>query len=204
MFDRFDEDAMRAFVPVALDRPGMGLHDMRKMLKDEPDESARNRVTASTNGYHPAMRASTTGVRTCAALSVMLVLSASGIGAECLQRSPPCEELKSAQLVFYGEVLGVEGPDTGVPQRIRFRISRVIKGVKTGAWSGAFAFGPEDYRFRPGERVVVYASLRADEWSTACTRTRAFAPGDKALLESEIAQLKVCYAIRSCSLDVHD
>ncbi len=36
--------------------------------------------------------------------------------------------------------------------------SRVFKGMKTGPWSGAFAFGPEGYRFRPGQRVVVYRS----------------------------------------------
>jgi hypothetical protein len=143
--------------------------------------------------YHSRMRASRhTIARTCVALALGLLPRTVLLRAECLYPPPPCEELKTAQVVFYGEVLDVVGPDTGVPQKVRFSITRVFKGVKTGPWSGAFAFGPEDYGFRPGQRVVVYAILRGEEWSTACTRTRAFAPGDKALLESAMAQLKVC------------
>jgi hypothetical protein len=138
------------------------------------------------------MPALTTLVRTCAALIVVLLPSVADIGAECLAPSTPCEELKRVQIVFYGEVLGIEAPDNGVPQRIRFRIARAFKGVKTGPWSGAFSWGPEDYPFSPDERVVVYATRRADgEWSTICGRTGAYDYTESALAE-ELAQLKTC------------
>lgn len=75
---------------------------------------------------------------------------------------------------------------------VQFNIVRAFKGVTAEQWFGTFDWGAESYTFQAGQRVIVYATFGDGEWNTACSRTRAFALRDKALLEAEMAQLKVC------------
>jgi hypothetical protein len=62
----------------------------------------------SLRRYYPAVRASTTVLRACAALALTISLNVAPLRASCFEPPPPCEALKSAQRVFSGEVLDVQ------------------------------------------------------------------------------------------------
>jgi hypothetical protein len=83
----------------------------------------------------------------------------------------PCESLRKADLVFYGEVLAAAAPQHG-DQRVTFLVVRSFKGSREGRFTGAFRVTGEGLYFVAGERRVVYASaLGNGRWSTSCARS---------------------------------
>jgi hypothetical protein len=149
--------------------------------------------------YHPAVRAFTTAARACAALALALLLNVALLRAACFRPPPPCEALKSAQVVFYGEVLHVEStPDkpTESIAEVRFRMLRAIKGDvianERGEWSGRFLHQLDAHKFAAGARVIVYARMHEGLRLTGCSRTRAFTENERAELDSELTALGSC------------
>jgi hypothetical protein len=149
--------------------------------------------------YHPAVRAFTTAARACAALALALLPNVALLRASCFRPPPPCEALKSAQLVFYGEVLHVEStPDkpTESIAEVRFRMLRAIKGDviadERGEWSGRFRHQLNAHTFVAGARVIVYARMHEGVGLTGCSRTRAFTEEPSADLNFELATLGSC------------
>ena len=107
-------------------------------------------------------------------LPVLLVIAviawpASARG-KCPLPAPPCESMRKADLVFYGEVLSASRPQHG-SQTVTFRVVRSFKGAPEGRFTGTFRVTSTGLYFVQGERRVVYASGQAGRWSTDCART---------------------------------
>jgi hypothetical protein len=103
-------------------------------------------------------------------LVIALIAWPAPAGAKCPLPAPPCESMRKADLVFYGEVLSASRPQHG-NQTVTFRVLRSFKGAREGRFTGAFRVTSTGLYFVQGERRVVYASGRAGRWSTDCART---------------------------------
>jgi hypothetical protein len=107
---------------------------------------------------------------------------------KCPVPSTPCDAMRKADLVFYGEVLSATPRQHG-NQSVTFRVLRPFKGVGEGRFAGAFRVSADGLHFVAGDRRVVYASsLGGRRWSTACARTAlVLRPA-----EQEVADLSKC------------
>ena len=85
--------------------------------------------------------------------------------AACPVPTPPCESMRKADLVFYGEVVTATPPTHG-DQKVTFRVLRPFKGVGDTRFTGAFRVtgqgvylrgrgAPGCLRFRARQRPVV-------------------------------------------------
>jgi hypothetical protein len=136
--------------------------------------------------------------------AVALALAAScwmTLRADCPAPPPVCVALNGAELVFHGRVSTVEpvNANTNAPGwRVAFTVIRTFKGVEGKHFAGSFtAAGLEEFRFRPGLEVLVYASRYQGVWTTACSRTigRDQSRGERSqAMNTELAQLASCAA----------
>jgi hypothetical protein len=122
-----------------------------------------------------------------------LVLGAENAQAECIIiRRSLSERLASTPLVFVADVLKVEtvilDPEPFV-YRVRFRVQEAFKGTSVGEQVFEFGATAEDFLFKEGQRVLVYA-FRNDrgKFSTQCSATRGGMPDDPD--DPEIVELR--------------
>jgi hypothetical protein len=106
--------------------------------------------------------------------------------AECISLSQTLEQiLKGEKLVFVADVLAIDAVIDPEPfrWRVRFQVLEAFKGTDRGERVFYFATAPEDFQFRIGTRVLVYAGGRDDRLSTSCTPTRVVDADDGEVLE---------------------
>jgi hypothetical protein len=136
-------------------------------------------------------------------LAVMLLFfGAVKIFADCPAYGTPTEELKRADAVFSGKVIGTErrkvtnqaSEDFGGEQLfIKLKVDRWWKGdgdeemtlrTSTVYFPNSRKEFAEDFQFSIGETYLVYAFLFNDAFATsACTRTKKLSEADKDLME---------------------
>lgn len=120
--------------------------------------------------------------------------------ADCPAPPPVCQALDSAELVFHGRVSTVEpvNANTTAPgRRVAFTVTRAFKGVEGKHFTGSFtAAGLEEFRFKPGLEVLVYARRYQGVWTTACSRTigQENSGVRSQAMNTELAQLASCPA----------
>ena len=106
----------------------------------------------------------------------MICVSSPLVRAECvsLAGSPICLGLEGAGVVFLADVEGVRFIEDGQTFRteVRFRVRDAIKGAVAGERTLQFMMTAEDFRFEPGQRVLLFARPSQGVWSTQCSRTR--------------------------------
>ena len=113
------------------------------------------------------------------------VLAPSAVGAECVSIPGTVQQVFERYLiVFVGDVLAVDEsiePDP-IPfrYRVRIRVVEPFKGIDAGEQVLYFATSPDDFKFKAGTRVLVYASRSDDRYRTTCTPTRVIPPEDRA------------------------
>ena len=116
-------------------------------------------------------------LRLCALVVCGAVLAGSGASAECVAvHRTIAERWQAASFVFVADVLGVEtvilDPEPFV-YRVRLRVLEAYKGASTGEQTFDVASTPDDYLFKAGQRVLVYAVRnQKGKFSTSCTSTR--------------------------------
>ena len=121
-------------------------------------------------------------------VSVLAVAWASDAHAECIHiQETISNRFDRTALVFYGEVLKVEtvllDPEPFV-YRVRFRVDQPYKGTASGEQT--FDFGPtaEDFIFREGQQVLVWAPRnQRGKFTTQCSATRTTSVDDSELIE---------------------
>lgn len=108
------------------------------------------------------------------------VFSESVFACECRRRNDFRHEFESSKAVFAGEVIAVDDSQPGAV--ITFKVERMWKGLRAARIevrtdNRGKACG---YRFRQGERYLVYAYDDGDLRTSICTRTSAakMAAGD--------------------------
>jgi hypothetical protein len=110
--------------------------------------------------------------------------------AECVTiPTTVAQRLAGTPLVFVGDVLAVEevilDPEPFV-YRVRFRVLEAYKGTTMGERTFDLANGPDEFRFVPGHRVLVYASPnKRGKFSTGCAGSR-----DTLLNDAELVELR--------------
>ena len=114
---------------------------------------------------------------------LMALLVIAGVGtllrstasAECVSLSRTLEQtFQGEKLVFLADVLAIDAVIDPEPfrWRVRFQVVEAFKGTDRGERVFHFATTPEDFKFRIGTRVLVYAAGLDDRLSTSCTPTR--------------------------------
>ena len=91
--------------------------------------------------------------------------------------------LHMAHLVFVGDVEHVELRRDPLRQRVKFRAAQRFKGTVEAGQTLEFGYSGENFEFKTGQRVLVYAVNERGVMSTACTRTRVVAAADKEVAE---------------------
>ena len=97
--------------------------------------------------------------------------------------SPIQSALQMAHLVFAGDVDRVELHLDALRQRVKFGVTQRFKGTVEAGQTLDFSYSGENFEFKTGQRVLVYAVNAKGVMSTACTRTRVVAAADKELDE---------------------
>jgi hypothetical protein len=117
-----------------------------------------------------------------------LIVDAENAQAECITiRRSLSERLAVTPLVFVAEVLKVEtvilDPEPFV-HRVRFRVQEAFNGTSVGEQVFEFGATAEDFLFKEGQRVLVYA-FRNDrgKFNTQCSATRGVMPDDPEVVE---------------------
>ena len=123
-------------------------------------------------------------------LAATLFVAAHEANAECptievVGMSPVQGALHMAHLVFVGNVDHVELRLDALRQRVTFRVTRRFKGTVEAGQTFEFGYSGENFEFKMGQRVLVYAVNERGVLFTACTRTRVVAAADKELGELE-------------------
>ena len=113
-------------------------------------------------------------------------------GASAPPRAPTCAAYERAELIFVGDVESMQpetGPTrSGVVTRVTFRILQRLKGTLGEQVTLSLGPSSEEFSYRKGHRVLVYADRRGEKQTTECTRTREVASTD-----SEIAVLRALH-----------
>lgn len=120
---------------------------------------------------------------------VLAVTWMSDVHAECARvLETVSERFARTALVFYGTVLKVEAVVIQDPEpfvyRVRFKVAQPYKGTTSGEQT--FDFGPtaEDFIFKEGQQVLVWAPLnQRGKFTTQCTATRTTTADDSELTE---------------------
>ena len=118
----------------------------------------------------------------------VLAVWASETHAECIGTLETiAERFARTPLVFFGEVLKVEtvilDPEPFV-YRVRFKVDQSYKGTSRGEQSFDFGATAEDFIFKEGQRVLVWAPRNErGKFSAHCTGTRSAKPDDPELTE---------------------
>ena len=123
-----------------------------------------------------------------ALVTVLSVAWASNAHAECVRTlETKAERFARTALVFYGTVLKVEtviqDPEPFV-YRVRFRVDQPYKGTTAGEQTFDFGATAEDFIFKEGQQVLVWAPLNQHgQFTTQCTATRTTTVDDSELTE---------------------
>ena len=129
-------------------------------------------------------------LRSCLLLTFCAAVATENVVAECIiVPQTRSERLAATPLVFVGDVLKVEtvilDPEPFV-YRVTFRVLEAYKGTTRGEQSFDFGATAEDFVFKVGQRVLVYAPRNhPGKFSTQCTPTRGVVLDDP-----ELAQLR--------------
>jgi hypothetical protein len=121
-------------------------------------------------------------------LAGVLAVWASETHAECIRTLETiAERFARTPLVFLGEVLKVEtvilDPEPFV-YRVRFKVDESFKGTTGGEQTFDFGATAEDFIFKEGQRVLVWAPRNErGKFSTQCTDTRSAKPDDPVVTE---------------------
>ena len=109
--------------------------------------------------------------------------------SQCPATGSICAAYERAELVFVGDVESMQpdaGPTrSGVVTRVTFRILQGLKGTLGEELTLSLGPSSEEFSYRKGQRVLVYANRLGEKRSTECTRTR-----EVALTDSEVAVLR--------------
>jgi hypothetical protein len=126
-----------------------------------------------------------------ALLTVASVVAVPSSGwAECISIPTTLKQrVEGYRLVFVGDVLAVDAVIDPEPfrWRVRFRVVEAFKGTERGERVFHFATSPDDFLFRIGTRVLVYAGGPEDRVSTSCSPTRVVGTGDN---DRELQELR--------------
>lgn len=119
-------------------------------------------------------------------VAATLFMDAQEANAECasisvVNMSPVQSALHLAELVFVADVDHVELQLDPLRQRVKFRETQRFKGTVEAGQTLEFRYSGENFEFKVGQRVLVYAVNERGVMSTACTRTRVVAAEDKEL-----------------------
>jgi opacity protein-like surface antigen len=122
------------------------------------------------------------------ALAAALFVASQEANASCpsiqvVGMTPVQSALHLADLVFVGDVDHVELRIDALRQHVRFRVTQRFKGTVAVGQTLEFGYSGENFEFKTGQRVLVYAVNARGAMSTACTRTRIVAAADKELDE---------------------
>ena len=110
--------------------------------------------------------------------------------------SPIQGALARADLVFVGEVQEAELRSDPPRLRVRFRVTEPFKGEVTPVTTFETRNLGEDFDFKKGQSVLVYAMKDQGRFSTACSRTRVVAAGDKEVQELHVLSGKSTSGVR--------
>src|SRR5689334_930127 len=121
-------------------------------------------------------------IQTCMAVLCVTALTSSNVEAcSCPSPGPPCENAFKGDAVFLGtatNITAVRGtpPSTFSEYVVTFALERAFLGVENANVAVRTGYGGGDcgYRFKVGQRYVVYAYRAKDGTLTTgiCTRTR--------------------------------
>jgi hypothetical protein len=120
---------------------------------------------------------------------VVLVGRPATARAECMSvQASTSEQLARHKLVFVGDVVEIESVlmTESYRERVHFQVVEAFKGVEVGRVVVDFTPTAESFRFKVGQRTLVYATGQSESYSTQCTPTRATSATDpevKALRE---------------------
>ena len=123
-----------------------------------------------------------------ALVSVLSIAWAANAHAECVTTlETKAQRFARTALVFYGTVLKVEtvihDPEPFV-YRVRFRVDQPYKGTAAGEHTFDFGATAEDFIFKEGQQVLVWAPLnQRGQFTTQCTATRTTSVDDSELTE---------------------
>jgi|RhiMethySRZTD1v2_1073278.scaffolds.fasta_scaffold654041_2 hypothetical protein len=121
-------------------------------------------------------------------VSVLSMAWAAHAHAECVRTlETKVQRFARTTLVFYGTVLKVEtviqDPEPFV-YRVRFRVDQPYKGTTAGEQTFDFGATAEDFIFKEGQQVLVWAPLNQHgQFTTQCTATRTTTLDDSELIE---------------------
>src|SRR5438552_7772222 len=97
-----------------------------------------------------------------------------GAHAECAIAGAACEELRSADMVFFGEVVDVDWESIGraaaTGTAVRCTVIEVFKGDPPRDLSVDLTTWSEEKRFAFGQRAIVYLKKSGANWTSACRR----------------------------------
>src|SRR4029434_4648372 len=122
--------------------------------------------------------------------------SASCAAIEVRGMSPIQSALLLADLVFVGEVQEAELRSDPPRLRVRFRVTESVKGEVTSVMTFETRNLGEDFDFKKGQSVLVYMVKVQGLLSTACSRTRVVAAGDKEVQELQVLSGKAKSSVR--------
>jgi hypothetical protein len=110
------------------------------------------------------------------------------VRAECVRLlETTTQRFARTSLVFFGEVLNVEtiilDPEPFV-YRVQFRVDQPHKGTNGGEQTFDFGATAEDFIFKEGQQVLVWAHTdQRGKFSTQCSATRTTTADDSELTE---------------------
>src|SRR5262245_4888079 len=95
--------------------------------------------------------------------------------AECVtgfEEPMVCGAFNLSAAVFLADVQDMQLVPNTLETDVRFRVLNAFKGIRPGEQTLRFRSSAESFSFRIGQRVLVYATVDRDVWSTHCSRTQ--------------------------------